>query len=133
VAETAASATTQLKPSRGGSPDPPREKRGYGLGNDACAAGPETRCAKLCCITGAPGANSGSRDSWRCPCQEGNLCTARRARLLGCRTYFCDAGARAAGERVYADAMPEIQRIAGGQGPWWYGPARLYLEAAHCA
>ena len=39
--------TTQLKPSRGGSLDPPREKRGYGLGNGACAAGPETRRAKL--------------------------------------------------------------------------------------
>jgi hypothetical protein len=41
--------TTQLKPSRGGSPDPPRERRGYGLGNGVCAAGPETRRAKLRC------------------------------------------------------------------------------------
>ena len=131
VVETAAaSATTQLKPSRGGSPDPPREKRGYGLGHDACAAGPETRRAKLCCITGASGANAESRDSWRCPYQRESLCTARHARLLGCRTYFCDARAREAGEGVYAEALGEIQRIAAGQGAWWYGPARLYLDRA---
>jgi hypothetical protein len=51
-------------------------------------------------------------------------------RPLGCRTYFCQAEARAGGERIYAEALPEIQRIAEGRGPWWYGPARLYLERA---
>jgi len=66
--------------------------------------------------------------SWRCPYQRENLCTARGARLLGCRTYFCDAEAREAGEGAYAEALREIQRIAAGQGPWWYGPARLYFE-----
>jgi len=129
LAETAAASTTmQPKPSRGGSPDPPREKRGYGLGNGVCAAGPETRRAKWRCITGATGVRSGSRDSWRCPYQRENLCIARDARLLGCRTYFCDAEAREAGEGAYAEALREIQRIAEGQGPWWYGPARLYFE-----
>jgi hypothetical protein len=87
--------------------------------------------------TQAPTVRSGSRslagESWHCPYQRENLCTARGARLLGCRTYFCDAAARAAGEGIYADALREIQRIAAGQGPWWYGPARLYLEAAHGA
>jgi Fe-S-cluster containining protein len=71
-----------------------------------------------------------SGDSWRCPYQRGKRCSARRARLLGCRTYFCQAEARAGGERIYAEALREIQRIAEGQGPWWYGPARLYLERA---
>jgi hypothetical protein len=37
-----------------GSPDPPREKRGYGLGNRVCAAGPETRRAKLRCSNNRP-------------------------------------------------------------------------------
>jgi ATP-dependent helicase/DNAse subunit B len=46
-----ASTTTQLKPSRGGSPDPPREERGYEFGNGVCAAGPETRRAKRRCST----------------------------------------------------------------------------------
>ena len=67
-------------------------------------------------------------DSWCCPYQQGDLCAARGARLLGCRTYFCDAGARELGEGVYADALREIQRIAAGQGPWWYGPARAYFD-----
>jgi Fe-S-cluster containining protein len=66
--------------------------------------------------------------AWRCPYQQGALCAARGARLLGCRTYFCDAGARELGEGVYADALREIQRIAAGQGPWWYGPARAYFD-----
>ena len=67
---------------------------------------------------------------WRCPYQRGNRCAARGARLLGCRTYFCQAEARAGGERLYAGALREIQRIAEGRGSWWYGPARLYLERA---
>ena len=65
---------------------------------------------------------------WHCPYQEGDRCGAREARPLGCRTYFCDAEAREAGEGAYAEALREIQRIAAGQEPWWYGPARLYLE-----
>jgi Fe-S-cluster containining protein len=84
-------------------------------------------------VVRAPGVISGSRDSWRCPYQRENLCTARGARLLGCRTYFCDAEAREAGEGAYAEALREIQRIAEGQGPWWYGPARAYLEAVYGA
>jgi hypothetical protein len=144
VAETpAVSATAQLKPSRGGSPDPPRERRGYGLGNAACAVGPETHraksescsCGAKCSSAGAgaPDLTVGARkrradDSWCCPYQRDKRCTARGARLLGCRTYFCDAKAREVGEGVYAEALGEIQRIAAGQGAWWYGPARVYLE-----
>ena len=71
---------------------------------------------------------AGNPGVWRCPYQQEDLCTARGARLLGCRTYFCDAEARAAGERIYAGALREIQRIAAGQGAWWYGPARAYFE-----
>lgn len=69
-------------------------------------------------------------DSWRCPYQEGDLCTAREGRLLGCRTHFCEAGARAVGERIYADALREIQEIVQADGRrWWYGPARMCLAA----
>ncbi len=39
-------------------------------------------------------ATHGPPDRWehpnRCPYQVDGLCTARRARPLGCRTYFCD-------------------------------------------
>jgi Fe-S-cluster containining protein len=68
--------------------------------------------------------------AWRCPYQEGNLCAAREGRLLGCRTHFCDATARAVGERVHDDALREIRQIAhGADNRWWYGPARVCLEA----
>lgn len=67
---------------------------------------------------------------WACPYQRENLCTARRGRPLGCRTYFCHELARADGELLYAEALREVQRIARRQGnPWWYGPARTCLEA----
>ena len=67
---------------------------------------------------------------WQCPYQEGDLCAAREGRLLGCRTYFCDATARAVGERIHDDALREIRQIAhAADHRWWYGPARVCLEA----
>jgi Fe-S-cluster containining protein len=74
-------------------------------------------------------------DAWRCPYQApqndagvGGLCTARQARPLGCRTYFCDRAAREAGERLHADALGQIRQV-GGPAAGWYGPARDYLAA----
>ncbi|MGB3088160.1 MAG: hypothetical protein WBC53_10640 [Phycisphaerae bacterium] len=65
---------------------------------------------------------------WQCPYQEGDRCTPREARTLGCRTYFCDLAARVHGERVYAEAVGEIRRIAARRKcGWWYGPARFYF------
>ncbi|MCX5654934.1 MAG: tRNA-dihydrouridine synthase [Planctomycetota bacterium] len=52
AAAVEASTTTQLKPSRGGSPYPPREEHGYGPYNGARAAGTETRRAELRCSIG---------------------------------------------------------------------------------
>jgi galactokinase len=45
---------SQPEPSRGGSPDPPRERRGYGRDSAAGAAGQETRRAELRCNGGHP-------------------------------------------------------------------------------
>ncbi len=68
--------------------------------------------------------------TWSCPYQEGNLCTAREARPLGCRTHFCDPGTGALGRRLHVGALDEIRRIAHEYGyAWWYGPARLCLAA----
>jgi len=65
---------------------------------------------------------------WRCPYQDGPVCTARSGRPLGCRTYFCDPAARARGEEVHAEAMDEIREIAARRkSGWWYGPARFYF------
>ena len=67
---------------------------------------------------------------WRCPYQEGPVCTARAGRPLGCRTYFCDPPARARGEEVHAEAMGEIREIAARRkSGGWYGPARFYFAS----
>ncbi len=87
--------------------------------------------AYLVSESGRPSARSSSEssapESWRCPYQDGDRCTARRGRTLGCRTYFCDDAARARGERIHAEALARIKAIAGPEA-WWYGPARTCLE-----
>jgi Fe-S-cluster containining protein len=65
---------------------------------------------------------------WRCPYQQGDLCAARDARPLGCRTYFCDAVARGMGEGVYAEALRDLQQTAADHEAWWYGPACAWFE-----
>ena len=68
--------------------------------------------------------------AWRCPYQEGDLCTARAARPLGCRTHFCDTDAGQEGRALHADALDDIRRIARRHNyPPWYGPARICLAA----
>lgn len=92
--------------------------------------------ACLVSMAGPPAAALTDPDcaGWVCPYQAGDVCGVRRFRLLGCRTYFCDADARAAGEQVYADALAELRRISAVHGrSWWYGPASEYLLAAASA
>ncbi len=89
--------------------------------------------AYLLALAGAPEAErlvvpGGPDAAWRCPYQEGDRCTARAGRALGCRTYFCDPSARRRGEEVHAEAFDEIRRIAGRRKEgWWYGPARFFF------
>jgi Fe-S-cluster containining protein len=73
-------------------------------------------------------APSASDALWQCPYQQGDLCAARGARPLGCRTYFCDAAARGMGEGVYAEALRDLQQTAAHREAWWYGPARAWFE-----
>jgi len=87
----------------------------------------------------APG---GPDAPWRCPYQvaktsgdstgrEGDRCTARAGRMLGCRTYFCEPSARRRGEEVHAGAMKDLRRIAARRRRgWWYGPARSFFMRA---
>ncbi len=68
--------------------------------------------------------------AWCCPYQEGDRCSARAARTLGCRTHFCDPDAGQEGRALHADALDEVRRIARRHDyPWWYGPARVCLAA----
>jgi Fe-S-cluster containining protein len=66
---------------------------------------------------------------WTCPYQEGDRCTVRAVRPLGCRTYFCEAGAEAEGRAVHAGALARLRAVTREHGyPWWYGPANVYLD-----
>jgi len=67
---------------------------------------------------------------WTCPYQSGNACGARRGRPLGCRTHFCDPVAGAQGRALYDAALADIRAASEAHGvPWWYGPAKVYLDA----
>jgi hypothetical protein len=67
---------------------------------------------------------------WTCPHQEGDVCTVRGVRPLGCRTYFCHAQAEAQGRAVHAEFLGRLRAVAREHGyPWWYGPAKVYLDA----
>ncbi len=86
--------------------------------------------AHLLTLTGRPAAEvlptlDAPDAPWTCPYQNGRACTARAARPLGCRTYFCEAEARRRGELVHAEALKVVRAICREAGyPWWYGPAR---------
>jgi Fe-S-cluster containining protein len=67
--------------------------------------------------------------SWQCPYQEGNRCTARTVRPLGCRTYYCDPDARGEGEAVCRWAISRLRQIAADADMAWYGPARECLAS----
>jgi Fe-S-cluster containining protein len=46
-----------------------------------------------------------------CPYQVGGLCTAREARPLGCRVYFCDAGAQGWQNEVYEKYHARLKEV----------------------
>jgi Fe-S-cluster containining protein len=70
-----------------------------------------------------------SEGTWQCPYQEGNRCTARTVRPLGCRTYYCDPDARGEGEAVCRWAISRLRQIAADADMAWYGPARECLAS----
>ena len=70
-----------------------------------------------------------SRDG--CPFQVGNLCTARDARPLGCRIYFCDPAYQETGNRITEEAIARLKRLADESGAGWrYAPLHVFLNEA---
>lgn len=73
-----------------------------------------------------------SRDG--CPFQVGGLCTAREARPLGCRIYFCDPEYQDTGNRITEDSVAALKRIADAHDAGWdYAPLHVVLNAARPA
>lgn len=77
----------------------------------------------------------GQQVAWRsthaaegaCPWQAGGMCTAREHRPLGCRIYFCDAGAQAWQGPEYERFLGELKLIGRESGlPYAY---REWLSA----
>ncbi len=69
-----------------------------------------------------------SRDS--CPFQVNGLCTARDARPLGCRIYFCDPTFQERMVEVTEEAIAALKRIADAHGTGWhYAPLHHFLNA----
>ena len=68
-----------------------------------------------------------SRDT--CPFQVNNLCTARDARPLGCRIYFCDPAYQDTGTAITEDAVARLKHIADAHGTGWhYAPLHVHLN-----
>ena len=69
-----------------------------------------------------------SRDG--CPFQVNGLCTARDARPLGCRIYFCDLSYQDRMAEITEDAIAALKRVADAHGGGWhYAPLHHFLNA----
>jgi hypothetical protein len=68
-----------------------------------------------------------SRDG--CPFQVNGLCTAREARPLGCRIYFCDPAYQDRMAPITEEALAALKRIADVHGTGWhYAPLHHFLN-----
>lgn len=66
-----------------------------------------------------------------CPFQQGNLCTAREPRPLGCRVYYCDPAYAGKGEAITEKYLHRLKQIAEDHGlDWLYAPLHRFLAAA---
>jgi len=67
-----------------------------------------------------------------CPWQdEKGRCTAREARPLGCRVYFCDSAFQEHAPRLSEEFLTRLKAIVNDRGwPWGYAPLHRHLAAA---
>jgi hypothetical protein len=60
-----------------------------------------------------------------------NLCTARDARPIGCRVYFCDPSYQETGNRITEEAVTALKALADVHGTSWnYAPLHVFLNQA---
>src|SRR5262249_17871722 len=67
-----------------------------------------------------------------CPWQDASgRCTARAARPLGCRVYFCDPAYQGQAERLSELFIGRLKRLVDENAlPWNYAPLHRHLEQA---
>jgi hypothetical protein len=64
-----------------------------------------------------------------CPFQQGNLCTAREPRPLGCRVYYCDPNYQEEGARISEVYLRRLKALAESHGvAWRYAPLHQFLN-----
>src|ERR1700755_2036008 len=54
-----------------------------------------------------------------CPFQQGNLCTAREPRPLGCRVYFCDPNYQQRSREITEKYLHKLKELATEAGREW--------------
>lgn len=71
-------------------------------------------------------------DGATCPWQDQRgRCTARDARPLGCRVYFCDPNYAPHGPELAEAAIAQLKALVGElELPWNYAPLHRHLQAA---
>jgi hypothetical protein len=74
-------------------------------------------------------------DGATCPWQDHRgRCTARDARPLGCRAYFCDPGYEPHAAGLSEAFIARLKRLADALGlPWNYAPLHRHLRQAEAA
>jgi hypothetical protein len=66
-----------------------------------------------------------------CPFQQGNLCTARDPRPLGCRIYYCDPIYQETGNALSEKYLARLKALADEAGvAWQYAPLHTFLNNA---
>jgi hypothetical protein len=64
-----------------------------------------------------------------CPFQQGNLCTAREPRPLGCRVYFCDPTYQERSHEITEKYLRRLKDLATEHGvEWRYAPLHFFLN-----
>lgn len=74
-------------------------------------------------------------DGARCPWQDDRgHCTAREARPLGCRVYYCDPSYEGRGEALSETYIARLKALADRRSlPWNYAPLHHHLRHAEAA
>jgi hypothetical protein len=64
-----------------------------------------------------------------CPFQQGNLCTARQPRPLGCRVYYCDPNYQEICGEITETYLRRLKELAVAHKlPWHYAPLHHFLR-----
>jgi hypothetical protein len=83
-------------------------------------------------VADAPAPSRPLDDGATCPWQDASgRCTAREARPLGCRTYFCDPAYQGAMPEVSEAFVARLKALVDRLGlPWDYAPLHRHLARA---